>query len=148
MGNTGGRLPSEMMVVAAPMSFAGSYQRLVNRLWRTRSVQFRRWVGWWLVTAAVLGAWAAVALWYLTVWPLLGLWLATFRLFRRSQRTHKVAAQRHREMLAVVDRTETPTGTYRATDRDEPAPQAAPVRQLPQLRGELPRRQLGPSSTD
>lgn len=92
------RLDSEEVVLAAPMSFTGS----AERLWKlTRSAPANA-----LATAAVYTgvvlliavAWAAVLCWYL----FFGLWLVPYRLIRRGQRKRRREDLRHREMLTMM----------------------------------------------
>lgn len=88
------RLPSANVVIAAPMSFAGS----TTRLWRitahghgiTRALLV-------VVTLlAVVVAWAAVLCWY----AMFGIWLIPYRMMRRGQRKRRVERLRHAELLA------------------------------------------------
>jgi hypothetical protein len=94
------RLASEDVVVAAPMSFAGS----AERLWKvTRSAPANAFA-----SAAVYGgvlllvavAWAVVLCWYF----IFGLWLVPYRLIRRGQRKRRREDLRHREMLTMMSR--------------------------------------------
>ena len=93
---TGTNLTSADVVVSAPVSFAGSAQRI----WRiTRDHAGWAYAG--LVTLAVLAitlAWAAVLCWYL----IFGLWLVPYRLVRRGQRKQKLAQIRHQELMNRV----------------------------------------------
>lgn len=86
-------LTSESYVVSAPLSFAGSAQRI----WHiTRNRESYAFAG--MVTLALLFvvlAWTFVLAWYL-LW---GLWLIPYRLIRRSQRKQRLADLRHQELL-------------------------------------------------
>lgn len=88
------RLASEHVVIASPMSLAGS----AARLWRITShghgITRAGLVA--LALALVVVAWAAVLAWY----AIFGIWLIPYRLLRRGQRKRKVAGLRHRETLA------------------------------------------------
>jgi hypothetical protein len=89
-------LVSTEVVVSAPMSFAGSAQRI----WRI-TTGHERWAYAGLVTLALLAvtlAWAAVACWYLTF----GLLLVPYRIIRRGQRKQKLEQIRHQEMMNRV----------------------------------------------
>jgi hypothetical protein len=97
-------LPSERAVVAAPMSLAGSAQRI----WLL--TRYGPAGGGWgagllkvlLYTGAILGiviAWAVVLAWYL-LW---GIWLIPYRVIRRGQRKRRREALQHREMLAAIE---------------------------------------------
>jgi hypothetical protein len=91
------RLASEKVVVAAPLSFAGS----AGRIWPLTMKSDIGWQKALLVVAALLlitAAWIMVLAWYLTF----GLLLVPYRLIRRGQRKRKVNALQHREMLAAV----------------------------------------------
>jgi len=92
------RLDSEEVVLAAPMSFTGS----AERLWKlTRSAPANA-----LASAAVYAgvilliivAWAAVLCWYF----FFGIWLVPYRLIRRGQRKRRRKDLRHREMLTMM----------------------------------------------
>ena len=92
------RLASEDVIINAPLSFAGSAQRIF-RLRRLAKTSTAAKVA--LTVAAVLLtilAWAFVICWYL-LW---GLWLVPYRLLRRGARKRKAEALRHREMMGVV----------------------------------------------
>jgi hypothetical protein len=87
------------VVVAAPMSFAGSSQRI----WKITGLGRTGWATAGLVTLAlltVLVGWAAVLCWYL----LFGLLLVPYRIVRRGQRKQKLAQRRHDEMIAAIQR--------------------------------------------
>jgi uncharacterized membrane-anchored protein len=87
-------LVSAGMSVAAPMSFAGSAQRI----WPLTRRGHNGWQSAGLVTAAILLitiVWALVLAWYAT-W---GIWLIPYRLVRRGQRKQKLAEVRHVEMM-------------------------------------------------
>jgi hypothetical protein len=91
------RLASEDVIINAPLSYAGSAQRIM-RLRRGAPV------GWQLmaVTLAaivlVVLAWAFVTCWYL-LW---GLWLVPYRLLRRGARKRKAEGMRHRELMGTI----------------------------------------------
>jgi hypothetical protein len=93
---TGTDLTSAEVVVSAPMSFAGSAQRI----WHiTRDHAGWAYAG--MVTLAILAitlAWAGVLAWYL----IFGLLLVPYRLVRRSQRKQKLAQIRHQELMNRV----------------------------------------------
>jgi hypothetical protein len=94
------RLASEDIVVAAPMSFAGSAER-IWKLTRTSDDTPTKIA---LYTVAIIGiglAWVVVLAWYL----FFGLLLVTYRLIRRGSRKRKLAAAQHRELLSAVDRS-------------------------------------------
>jgi Flp pilus assembly protein TadB len=99
-------LPSEQVVLAAPLSWAGSTRRIWRNLrpgvdlaegWRRAG----RWTVLWL---ALAGAWLGVAMWYMTlaslVLPLLV--LIIFRIVRRTQRRGDRNRQRHAELMGRV----------------------------------------------
>ena len=90
-----GRLESERLSKAAPMSFTGSAERIWRPIVWDRSAPVR----WMLAVPAALLlvtlAWLLVAGWYV----LFGLLLVPFRLVRRGSRKRKVEDARHREAL-------------------------------------------------
>lgn len=92
---------SERVVVAAPMSLAGS----AGRIWKlTAAVPGP--VKWFLLVPLavmlVLVAWTVVVCWYLVF----GLLLVPYRLVRRGGRKRKRDNLRHAEVLRAIDRRE------------------------------------------
>jgi hypothetical protein len=91
------RLASEDIIINAPMSYAGSAQRIIR-------IRRRAEGGGALVAITLLAilliavAWAAVTAWYLT-W---GLLLVPYRLLRRGSRKRKAEALRHRELMGTI----------------------------------------------
>jgi hypothetical protein len=94
------RLASEDVIINAPMSYAGSAQRIMRL--RRRTPEGSKLVA--VTTAAVIlivMAWVFVTLWYL-IW---GFWLVPYRLLRRGARKRKMEALRHRELMATIQRS-------------------------------------------
>jgi hypothetical protein len=92
------KLESEKIVVAAPLSYAGS----AARIWKLTGVSDNAAGRVVLALAAILliaGAWSFVTAWYL-VW---GIFLVPYRLIRRGSRKRKREALQHREMLAAIN---------------------------------------------
>jgi hypothetical protein len=91
------RLASEDVIINAPMSYAGSAQRIMR-------IRRGAPAGWQLVAVTslavvlVLVAWCFVTAWYM-VW---GLWLIPYRLLRRGARKRKAEAMRHRELMGTI----------------------------------------------
>jgi hypothetical protein len=92
------KLASEHVVVAAPMSFAGSAARIWKLTGLTPNPYGRVALG---IGAIVLisFAWTFVLSWYL----FFGLLLVPYRLIRRGQRKSKREALMHREQLAAIE---------------------------------------------
>ncbi len=93
---TGTNLTSADFGVSAPMSFAGSAQRI----WHI-TYDHAGWAAAGFVTLALLAitlAWAAVACWYL----IFGLLLVPYRIIRRGQRKQNLAQIRHQELMNGV----------------------------------------------
>jgi hypothetical protein len=91
------RLASEDVIINAPMSYAGSAQRI----WRIRRrAQSERALVALTVVAILLVAvvWTLVTSWYL-LW---GLWLVPYRLLRRGSRKRKAEMMRHRELMGAI----------------------------------------------
>jgi len=85
------------VVVAAPMSFAGSAQRI----WKLTKISDNTPALIALSLAAIvliLCAWSAVLSWYL----FFGVLLVPYRLIRRGQRKTKRDNMRHEEMLSAM----------------------------------------------
>jgi hypothetical protein len=91
------RLASEDVIINAPMSYAGSAQRIM-RIRRSAHVGWAIFAITVLAVLLVLVAWALVTFWYLT-W---GLWLVPYRLLRRGSRKRKAEAMRHRELMGTI----------------------------------------------
>jgi len=91
------RLASEDVIISAPMSYAGSAQRIFRLRRRARTP---RALGALTVAALlmVILAWGVVSAWYL-IWSF---WLIPYRLVRRGARKRRVAALRHRELLGTI----------------------------------------------
>jgi heme/copper-type cytochrome/quinol oxidase subunit 2 len=87
---TGTDLTSAEVVVSAPMSFAGSAQRI----WHIT----RDHAGWAYAGMVTLAILAIILAWYL----IFGLLLVPYRLVRRGQRKQKLAQIRHQELMNRV----------------------------------------------
>ena len=93
-----GRLASEAIILASPLSFAGSAQRI----WRLTAE-----VPWLTVPVAIVAiflAWIVVAVWYAVAFGLFGILVVPWRLFRRSGRKSKRQAAQHREVMEALNR--------------------------------------------
>jgi len=91
------KLQSEKVVVAAPLSYAGS----AARIWKLTGVsdQAAARIGLGAVAVVVIAvAWLFVTSWYL----IFGLFLVPYRLIRRGQRKRKREALQHRETIAAI----------------------------------------------
>ena len=91
------RLASEDVIINAPMSYAGSAQRIFRLRRRARAGGPKVAVT-ALAVALVLLAWALVTAWYLIWW----FWLVPYRLLRRGARKRRAEALRHRELLGTI----------------------------------------------
>jgi hypothetical protein len=98
MGDPPDNLPSERIVVSAPLSFHGS----AARIWRPLSTRAEDtdngWItaGWYSLAVVLVGlAWVCVLSWYVVF----GLLVVPYRLIRRGQRKRKLEEARHRELL-------------------------------------------------
>ena len=91
------RLASEDVIVNAPMSYAGSAQRIM-RLRRRAPEGWQNVALTVLAVLLVLVAWALVTSWYV-IW---GIWLVPYRLLRRGSRKRKAEAIRHRELMGTI----------------------------------------------
>ena len=93
------RLASEDVIINAPMSYAGSAQRIFRLRRRAEREGGPKLAA--ITTLCVLLtilAWAAVTCWYL-IW---GIWLIPYRLLRRGARKRKAELLRHRELLGTI----------------------------------------------
>lgn len=91
------RLASEDVIINAPLSYAGSAQRIM-RIRRYAPEGAGNIALTVLAVVLVVVAWALVTCWYL-LW---GLWLVPYRLLRRGSRKRKAEAMRHREMMGTI----------------------------------------------
>src|SRR5262249_33670697 len=99
-----GRLPSERVVVSAPMSFTGA----AARAWKL--TRYPHGAGWMTAarTATITGVilltliwWAAVLCWY----AIFSVWLIPYRLIRHGARRRKIERLQHAEMMTAVYRS-------------------------------------------
>ena len=95
------QLASEKVVVSAPLSFAGSAQRI----WRITKVDnlMLKLFFVLLATIFIIGAWIFVACWYFVMYVLFGILFIPYRLLRRSSRKNKRDKLRHREVLDAIE---------------------------------------------
>lgn len=95
------KLASEKVVVSAPASFAGSAQRL----WKITNSETPALKWLILVPVALLLimiAWTFVAMWYIVIFGLFGIFVIPFRLWTRGSRKRKRQALQHRELLEAI----------------------------------------------
>ncbi len=91
------RLASEDVIINAPMSYAGSAQRIFRLRrrapdgWQLAAITF-------MAVLLLIVVWAIVTVWYFT-W---GLFLVPYRLLRRGARKRKMEALRHRELMGTI----------------------------------------------
>jgi hypothetical protein len=91
------RLASEDVIINAPMSYAGSAQRII-RIRRRAEGGSKLAAITALAILLILIVWVFVTAWYLT-W---GLLLVPYRLIRRGARKRKAEALRHRELMGTI----------------------------------------------
>jgi hypothetical protein len=121
MANTPQKLASEDVIINAPLSYAGSAQRIF-RLRRGATSPAANAAITTVAVLLIIAAWAFVTCWYF-VW---GLWLVPYRLLRRGSRKRKAEALRHREMLGAISTQPPQTATATmAAPILEPGPGAA-----------------------
>jgi hypothetical protein len=97
------RLPSERVIVSAPMSFTGA----AARAWKL--TVYPHGTGWMTAAraATITGVilltliwWTAVLCWY-AIW---GIWLIPYRIIRHGARRRQVERLQHAEMMEAVYR--------------------------------------------
>jgi uncharacterized protein DUF1707 len=92
------RLPSEDVILSAPMSYSGSAARIMRI--RRRANSERQLTAYTvLAVSLVVVVWACVTVWYL-MW---GVLLIPYRLLRRAARRRKLEAMRHRELMGTIE---------------------------------------------
>ncbi len=91
------RLASEDVIINAPMSYAGSAQRIMRMRRRANG-------GGALAVITVVAVLLVVFTWvFVTAWYLMwGLLLVPYRLLRRGARKRRAEAFRHRELLGTI----------------------------------------------
>jgi hypothetical protein len=92
------------VIINAPMSYAGSAQRISRLRRRARNDQQLVAIT-VLVIALVVVVWTFVTVWYL-LW---GFALVPYRLLRRGARKRKAEALRHRELLDAIHGSPAPS---------------------------------------
>lgn len=85
-------------VVAAPLSFAGSFGRLKVWLWDNKPLWFRLAISWWAFPVYLYFWWQAIVIWYL----LFGILVIPFRLIRRGSRNRKRQQLMHEELVSAT----------------------------------------------
>jgi Domain of unknown function (DUF1707) len=90
-------LASEDVIINAPMSYAGSAQRIFRLRRRSEGGGALAAIT-ALAILLILMVWIFVTAWYL-LW---GLWLVPYRLLRRGARKRKAEAMRHRELMGTI----------------------------------------------
>ncbi|NTU72566.1 hypothetical protein HGB07_00080 [Candidatus Roizmanbacteria bacterium] len=95
------KLASEKIVISAPLSFAGSYQRIWE-ITETGNMILKWAVLIPIAICLVCIAWMFVMLWYFVMYVLFGILFIPFRLWRRGSRKNKRDELRHREVLDAV----------------------------------------------
>lgn len=95
------QLASEKVIVSAPTSFSGS----AARIWRITETD-NELLKWLVLTPVALGlilmAWSFVAIWYILIFGLFGIFVIPFRLLTRSGRNRKRNKLQHRELLEAI----------------------------------------------
>ena len=98
------KLASEKIVVSAPTSFSGS----AARIWKMTDSDSAT-LKWFLLVPVALClifmAWSLVAIWYVIIFGLFGIFVIPFRLLTRSSRNRKRNSLQHRELLEAVRNT-------------------------------------------
>jgi Domain of unknown function (DUF1707) len=92
------RLASEDVIISAPMSYAGSAQRIMRLRRRAPEGGGKLAAITAVAVVLVVVVWILVTAWYLC-W---GLLLVPYRLLRRGARKRKVEALRHRELMGTI----------------------------------------------
>ena len=98
------KLASEKVIISAPTSFSGS----AARIWKMTDSDNVTLKWFLLVTVAlclIFMAWSLVAIWYVIIFGLFGIFVIPFRLLTRSSRNRKRNAMQHRELLEAVRNT-------------------------------------------
>lgn len=111
------KLKSEKVVISAPTSFSGS----AARIWKMTEIDNAALKWLLLVPVAlclILMAWSLVAIWYVIIFGLFGIFVIPFRLFTRSNRKHKRNELQHRELLDAVQKNNRSNDDNRLSDEE------------------------------
>jgi Flp pilus assembly protein TadB len=95
------KLESERIVISAPLSFVGSYQR-IWKITEADNVALRWAVLVPIALCLIFTTWMIVAVWYFIMYILFGILFIPFRLWRRGSRKNKRDELRHREVLDAI----------------------------------------------
>ena len=95
------QLKSEKVIVSAPTSFSGS----AARIWKLTESD-NDLLKWLLLVpialCSIFMAWSFVAIWYIIIFGLFGIFVIPFRLLTRSGRKHTRGKLQHRELLEAI----------------------------------------------
>lgn len=94
-------LPSDKVVLSAPLSFLGSAAR-IWKITKTDNTALKWLVLVPLALALIAAAWMFVACWYFVMYVLFGILFIPYRLLRRSARKQKRDKLRHHELLSAI----------------------------------------------
>lgn len=111
------KLESEKVVISAPTSFSGS----AARIWKIVDNDNTALKWFLLIPVAIcliLTAWSFVAVWYVIIFGLFGIFVIPFRLFTRSNRKRKRNELQHRELLDAVHKNNHPSEDNRLSDEE------------------------------
>lgn len=86
------------VVIAAPMSFAGSAGRTINLFWHDKPPVVKFGIGLWAVPLTLVIWWMVIVVWYF----IFGILLVPFRLLRRGARKRKREARMHQQTLDAI----------------------------------------------
>jgi hypothetical protein len=119
------RLASEDVIINAPMSYAGSAQRIM-RIRRRASTDRHLAMLTALAVLLIVMAWILVTAWYFW-W---GLLLVPYRLLRRGARKRKAEALRHRELMGAIQGSAIASANAIVSSRIETPPVYSPTELL------------------
>lgn len=109
------KLESEKVIISAPTSFSGS----AARIWKITENDNAA-LKWLLLVPLALClifmAWSLVAVWYVIIFGLFGIFVIPFRLFTRSNRKRKRNELQHRELLDAVQKNSHTNDDRRLSD--------------------------------
>lgn len=101
----------EKPIVAAPLSFTGSTQRLWRPVTRQKAAAGKILLG-SLVALALVFVWTLIICWYL-IW---GLWVVPYRLIRRGQRRQRYLERE----VAQLQQGQQPWGSAKPQQKPNP----------------------------
>ena len=96
-------LSSEKVILSAPTSFIGSAKR-IWRITESDSSLIKLFLFIPLALILISFTWLFVAIWYVIIFGLFGIFVIPYRLWTRGSRKNRQNRLRHRELLRAIEK--------------------------------------------